>query len=518
MQSLVSDSKKTSTAPPKADIYFLQNKPPASAALPAASPKETGRSAFIWHGIGLIKGGTLPVFSAPFDININDIQLKKLTKKICCVIDSRDAVIATEEFPTQLSGSVLQMAVREHLQANGLWIPGQEMKLHLKHVKESGQNRLYNITIIPSQEIDGILEHPNLQAISLDGILDIAHCVSGLISALLSEPAIVLYCDHNHLRLMAVGNNMVYFLQILPYEISDMLPAFMLNQAMEIAKINIQRLYGLEIKHVLALGPRYDICPPVINEIELFKPDWQKVLTAPSYEDVTRFPGLYGAYFADRSVDFMPKSWRYAVTVQKIGMVATLVAAVLAVGMGGYGAYLYKLNQDQTIEYQNLFNALSVRQAAISAKLPPDTTKTELENWLKLQQAAFERPRLDEILAYIADAMEPDISLVALSISAMPQGQTQAPPGANQPSSQQVTGIQNLPTGPFQITLQLESKGTFEDTRVRINSTLSRLCSRFQLEEPEWQYDENKQLCAVTCRMTPKTPRPNKETSHEQPS
>lgn len=498
-------SKPFKTTLPKSELYFLQNKPDDLTKLAAPSLKETQSTNFIWNGIGLVKRDKLPVFTAPFEIDIHDVALK--TKKISCVLDSRNVLITTEEFPSQLTGTVLKLAAKERLQANGLWIKDQEMEMRLQPLNASGQNRLYNITLIPSQEIQAIMELQGVNNISL--IVPLVHSVSSLISTLLSEPVMVLYCKRNYLKLMAVGNKMVYFLQIIPYESEDTLPLFVLNQAIDIAKINIKRLYGLDIQHILPLGPRYDIClSENINDMPLLKPEWEKILTAPSYEDVSRFPGLYGAYFIDNSLNLIPKSWQYALTIQKLGKITTILAGILAVGIGGYGAYLYNLNQHQTMEYQRLYHAISTRQAAIAANLPLDTTKAELENWLSLKKAATERPRLDDILARIAEALEPDVSVVTLNISAMPQGQIETTPAANKPSGpaeQQFQNTQSLPTGPFQISIQMESKGTFEDTRVRINNSLTNLCKNFQLNKPDWQYDETRKVCTVTCNMTPKS-------------
>lgn len=497
-------SKQLTNKLPKSEIYFLQNKFNTFNALATHSLKEP-QSTELWHGVRLIKKEKLPVFTAPFEIDIHDVELK--TKKISCVLNSRNIVVSTEELPAQLTGTVLRLAAKERLQANGIWMPNQEMEMQLHPLKESGQNRLYNITLVPSQDIQAIMELHSLKGISLEGIMTLVHCVSGLVSTLFSEPAMVLYCEQNYLQLMAVGNKMVYFLQILPYEMEDTLPMFMLNQAMEIAKINVKRLYGLDIPRVLALGPKYHLCPSAINEIELLQPDWQSILTVPSNEHVTRFPGLYGAYFADSSLNFIPKTWQYAITLQKLGKIATVLAGILTFGIGGYGAYLYQINQHKKMEYENLFHSISTRQAAIAAHLPPDTTKAELETWLTLQKAANERPRLDDMLARIAKALEPEVTVVTLNISTMPQVQSTVTSAANKPSvpaDQQTKTAQNMPIGPFQISLQMESKGSFEETRLRINSTLSKLCSNFQLSEPNLQYDETQKICTVTCNMTPK--------------
>ncbi len=502
-----STSKQFKTTLPESNLYFLQNTPDALTKPAAPSLKETQSANFIWNGVGLINSGKLPVFTAPFEIDIHNVALK--TKKISCILDSRHVITATEELPSQLKGTVLQLAAKERLQANGHWIEGQEMEMHLQPLNEMGQNRLYNITLIPSQEIQGILELQGLNNISFNGIFTLIHCVSSLISTLLSEPVIVLYCERNYLKLMAIGNKMVYFLQIIPYESEDTLPMFMLNQAIDIAKKNVKKLYGLDIQHVMPIGPRYDICiSENINDMPLLKPEWEKILTAPSYEDVTRFPGLYGTYFIDNSLNLMPKSWRYGLIIQKLSKITTMLSGILAIGIGGYGAYLYHLNHNQQMEYQRLYHAISTRQAAIAANLPINITKAELENWLSLKKAATERPRLDDILARIAEALEPDVSVVTLHISAMPQGQIATTPAANKPSGpaeQQFKNTQNLPTGPFQISIQMESKGTFEDTRVRINNSLTTLCKNFQLSEPDWQYDETRQVCILTCNMTTKS-------------
>lgn len=512
MFGTITSQKQNADTPPMADLYFLQNRPGSLAGPAAAFGQATASTpADIWSGIALMGKGGRPVFSAPFDINLRDTSLKKRTKRVRCCLDTRNTVVATEEFPSQLTGEVLRMSIKERLQANGLWLPGQEMEMHLHPIQENGPNRLYNICLTAFADIQGVMDTPCLQGIALEGILNLAHAVSGLVSTLLNEPAVVLYCGQNLLQLMATGNKMVYSIQFFPYEAGDTLPEFMLNQAIEILKINVKRLYGLELKHLLAVGPRYDICPSIISGMELLQPDWQQILTAPSNEDVTRFPGLYGAYFADTSFDLLPKGWRSAMTLQKFGMAATLVAGVLAAGLGGYGAYLYKLNQDQTLEYHRLFNSISVRQAAIAANLPPETTKRELETWLALRQAATERPRLDTMLAHMAEALEPEVSVVTLNISAQPQAGAQNPALTPQTPLGQTgdTGqsAQALPTGQFNISIVMESKGSFEETRLRINRSLSNLCSYFQLDEPNWQYDETKQVCTVTCRMTPKAPK-----------
>ncbi|MEZ0329569.1 MAG: hypothetical protein ABWK15_08480 [Dissulfuribacterales bacterium] len=512
MNSAIDSQKQHAVAPPMADLYFLQNQVESlsgpAATFGQASPST---STDIWSGIALMTKENRPVFTAPFQIDIRDPFMKKRTKRVCCILDTRNMVVATEEFPSQLTGDVLQLSIKERLQANGLWVQGQEMEMRLHSIQENGPNRLYNISLTASSDIQGIMDTLCLQGISLKGILSLAHSVSGLVSTLLNEPAMVLYCGPNLLQLMATGDKMVYSMQFFPYEAENTLPVFILNQAMEIVKMNVKRLYGLDIKNLVAVGPRYDICPSIINGIELVQPDWQRILTSPSNEEVTRFPGLYGAYFANSNFDFLPKEWRYAMTLQKFGMAATLAAGILAAGLGGYGAYLYKLNQDQTMEYQRLFNSISVRQAAIAANLPPETTKKELETWLELRSTAIERPRLDTMLAYMAEALEPEVSVVTLNISAQAQtsGQNPTPIPKTPPGQTDNTGqsVQALPTGPFHISIVMESKGTFEETRLRINRSLSNLCSNFQLDEPNWQYDETQQLCTVTCRMTPKTPK-----------
>lgn len=505
----VNSPKQQTDALPRADLYFLQNQPRSLGGPATAFGQATASTpADIWNGVALIKKGKRPVFSAPFQIDIRNPSLKKLTKKVFCVLDTRNTVVATEEFPSQLAGDVLYLSVKERLQANGLWVPEQEMEMRLHSVQEKGQNRLYNISLVSSFDIQDILDTHYLQTISIEGILNLAHAISGLVSTLLNEPAMVLYCGPNLLQLMATGDKMVYSMQFFPYEAEDTLPVFMLNQAMEILKINVKRLYGLDIKHLLALGPRYDICPSILNNSELLQPDWQQILTAPSNEDVTRFPGLYGAYFADNSFDLLPKAWRYAMLLQKLGMAATITAGVLAVGLGGYGAYLYKLNENQTMEYQRLFNSISVRQAAVAANLPPETTQKELETWLELRRAATERPRLDTILAYLAESLEPEVSVTTLDISTQPQASGQDPTHIPETAPEQTgdTGqsTQTLPTGPFHIYIVMESKGAFEETRLRINRSLSNMCSYFQLNEPDWKYDETQQRCTVTCNMTPK--------------
>ncbi|WP_456384429.1 hypothetical protein [Desulfolithobacter sp.] len=422
----------------------------------------------------------------------------------CCLNTPRTHLLE-DEFPN-LKKDLLTLQVNERIQQEGLYGDDTHFIHKIKKLGKQGERLKLSTVSIPSSDLEQLFESARLHDKStIRRIVPAPVAIAGLLDQFTTKPVLAALFSGENLQLLLVKAGRPLYSQMVPPDLSGSYEETMLAQTFEIVRQNIFRQFALEVDRFICLGSHYDKCPPRIGGEEPWKPDWEAAFEAESVEDLYRFPELYGTWFAQPAYDLLPRSWKASYTAQKWGNILCSGLFCASAALAILTFYMHDDLKALRDSYGKLYDDIFLKQQEITAMLPQEEEKQLVERIVSIQEAAVRLPRVENILANIADIIPTTVKISSFTYqvdSGSPPASLPAPSAAPEHRSiidQLEARTKKLTEGQGILRIRFTTGGNLEKVRTELKKSISGLAEKYQLENISWYYAQDSNRAFLDC-------------------
>ncbi len=452
----------------------------------------------------VIRPGNRPVFG-PVE-PIKPAQFTQKTKLTLSII-SRQIYVIREQF-LNVKPDILSMQVDDRIKKLGVFSGSEGLVTQYKIIEKTPNSLLLSIIVLPSAELDEhLLSMHQFQPPRITKLCTQPASLAGLIGSLTDEPVLSMIIGDQELYILVSQRKIPFYTQLVPLESNSRQNLSMAFQNIELTRLNIKRLFGIEIKKVIALGPRRNLYPEIVEDATLWNPDWDKVLGTARDKDLLEHPCLFGGYFADKAFDLVPWSHRMAWVIQD-------AMVMMSGGLLGGAICLGLLTINTHSKAQRLDRVLDQKLAMVKAEVKrvegimPFGKEAEIANKLfELKSQTEQQPRIDEILKALSVSIPKGVYLLNMDVSREPATDPNPRPvqaTALTEKSRKEDDPEHILNQKIVVSVKLVTNRGFSQTKRLFEDTLSALESFFVLKNVKWIYSEKANRGTLNLLLVPR--------------
>lgn len=418
----------------------------------------------------------------------------------------------TDKFP-QLKPELLDLQIKKRFSDMGLAVDPASL-IHTTRAIE-GRNGYHNSIFLPESDLTQNLSQLSATTgVSSCNLIPTAASVAGLIKTVTGKAVLVLLIGIRFSHVLVVKNGVPLYSQSLAQTGPGEVEQALIPNAIDFARITAKKEFDIDSFEILALGPGRDTLKLEELEIVQWQPDFSAKIQTAQPDAVLYYPNLFGALFAERQYNFLPKEFSKTWQLQRVSKIVAACSAFAGVILlAGWLYYQPQLNHKQT-RYTSLTAELAEQRRHIADKIPAEEQLDNFERLLAIRSNAIKEFRLDSLANLLAQALPPKVHVTDLTMRRQESGDEEnrglpeddvPPPGdpLETGSAGTLSVPEKLQSRPFTMSLTCSSEGSYEDVTTRFKTAATALNKMFVVENFTWNYREAENTGTIHCNLKP---------------
>ena len=425
-----------------------------------------------------------------------------------------DLYLMTEQFP-DLKPELLSLQINKRFNDLGLAIDGGA---YVHRRRRSALNSETNCVFVRQDFLDELYEQIRVwQGVKSLRLVPVAAAIAGLLQKITEKAIIVLLLGRQTSQVLVVKDGSPLYSQALTQAGDGIVDESLVLHALDFARMSVRKSHDVDEFFVTRFGPfrnNLDLTELGVTE---WTPDFSQVCGAASPEDVFRFPGIYGAAFADSSYDFLPGGYALSWKMQRASKVITAATAILGcILFGGWLSLQPELKQLK-LQYLSLSSSLAGDQRRIAAAIPESAVLDNFDRLVNIRARSAQDVRLDILARKISLALPAQVRVTSLNVSRIKQAEgeesaLQPPPDVSDAANglpldivvdEALSVPERLQRQNAEVTLAAVSTGTHDEITSRFENAIAGINRLFDVQDLNWTYRESDQTGILRCQFLP---------------
>ncbi len=436
----------------------------------------------------------------------------ELSGTLSLTVSSSKASILVEEFPL-LKADLLKLQIENKLDQLALFDVGEAVSTSYQKVEEQRQKQLLAVIAQPAAPtLKAIEEATSGDKIQLQDCVPTIAAVAALMKQISEDPYIVLLLDRLFAFVIGTRAGIPLFLQSIPLYGPAEVEAGVAAHAIGFARQTLHREFNIENCKLVCLGEGRNNFNFQALEEEDWIPDWSHCLAADE-DEIALYPGLFGALFTETNFSYLPAEYGLAGRFKKA---ATIITLLLICGTLFFAALAHQnMKSNDLLKRQlNQQKRTLVRDVReIRRILPNPDQVTRIQSYLNIADQVAAEEETAAMLLAVAELLPANVTVQSLTIAREKETSTDQldttapiPPPGSEPMAEEQTALDVMPAEqllkqPVSITMLCNSKGIYSRVKSRFDETVTRLATRFTLQDVEWEYAEEKNEGSFRCKL-----------------